>query len=175
MKSYKVLKSFVFHNNGVEYEAGEFLCTDEKVNGLVKRGILRLCDPCDPCCCVPCPPCDPCDPQIPQDCRLDDTPLAKKISNSPKWDPDTKIPIPEDLDLPSVNFGKYYPQAVLMDSDKKLKEKINQANQALEASVFREARQTEMSQAMTELVNEVQKTSKNTRTKKRSPKNLKTE
>ena len=159
---YEVIKEFTYTVNGREYNVGEVVEIEESVQGLVNRGILRKVQPVQPA-----KPKknyeDFTDVELDPNCKATNCTVSR-LDSSPEYDElkvvtEEKVEQLEDeLDIPAVKG--YTPTENLKYSQTESTTKVQSASETLEQANKRAAKQVEMDEKMTSLVEEVEQAKK---------------
>lgn len=159
---YEVIKEFTYTVNGREYNVGEVIEIEESVQGLVNRGILRKVRPAKP---APKPKGykDFTDVELDPSCKAT-TCTVSRLDSSPEYD-GLKVQTVEkveqlenELDIPAVKG--YTPTEILKQSQAESTTRVKTASEKLEQANKRAAKQVEMDEKMTSLVEEVEQAKK---------------
>lgn len=167
---YEVIKEFQYIKTGIDYNPGEVFETEDQVQGLILRGIIRATRP-QPTVVAPCD----------EECQAEKAYQAKKAAEKTKRSEECKeVCIENRLDNSKIyetkkyeveiepiqpkveafdptGLEKYKPAKQLEQAQAKSTTKVLEAATTVAKSKTRSARQIEMSVDMTELVDEVAK------------------
>lgn len=167
---YEVIKEFQYIKTGIDYNPGEVFETEDQVQGLILRGIIRAARP-QPVVELPCD----------EECQTEKAYQAKKAAEKAKRSEECKeVFIENRLDNSKIyetkkyeveiepiqpkvepfdptGLEKYKPAKQLEQAQAKSTTKVLEAATTVAKSKTRSARQIEMSVEMTELVDEVAK------------------
>lgn len=167
---YEVIKEFQYIKTGIDYNPGEVFETEDQVQGLILRGIIRAARP-QPVVELPCD----------GECQAEKAYQAKKAAEKAKRSEECKeVCIENRLDNSKIyetkkyeveiepiqpkveafdptGLEKYKPAKQLEQAQAKSTTKVLEAATTVAKSKTRSARQIEMSVDMTELVDEVAK------------------
>lgn len=174
---YEVIKEFQYIKTGIDYNPGEVFETEDQVQGLILRGIIRAARP-QPKVELPCD----------EECQAEKAYQAKKAAEKAKRSEECKeVCIENRLDNSKIyetkkyevkiepiqpkaeafdptdpsGLEKYKPAKQLEQAQDKSTTKVLEAATTVAKSKTRAARQIEMSVEMTELVDEVAKAEEN--------------
>lgn len=160
---YEVIKEFTYTVNGRDYTVGEVVEIGESVQGLVNRGILRKVQEAKP---APKPKKDYKDftnVELDPNCKATNC-VVSHLDSSPEYDGLKSVTVEkvehlvEELDIPAVKG--YTPTEILKHSQTESTTKVKSASEKLEQSNKRAAKQVEMDEKMTSLVEEVEQAKK---------------
>lgn len=158
---YEVIKEFQYIRTGIDYEVGEIFETDDAVNGLIHRGIIRIArkpavSEVEEC---------PNKSAIEREPGCESVRIEEKLNNSKEYE----IPKPAKTAKPSQNgkecesqepfdptgLEQYKPAKQLERAKTKSNSKVLEAVDAIGKAKTRKPKQVEMTVKMTELVEEV--------------------
>lgn len=163
---YEVIKEFQYIRTGIDYNPGEVFETEDQVQGLILRGIIRALRP-QPTVEVPCDPecvyqkkkkadkakrSEECK-EVCIENRLDNS----KIYETKKYEVEIEPIQPKVEAFDPTGLEKYKPAKQLEQAQAKSNAKVLESAETVAKAKTRNARQIEMSVDMTELVDEVAK------------------